>query len=588
MIELMKDWKRTNSCGELSEKDIGRDVILMGWVHSRRDLGNLIFVDLRDREGITQIVFDPAISRSAYKKAENVRPEWVIAVKGKVFRRVQENPKLKTGKIEVRAEDIKILNVAETTPFQISGKVDGSEILRLRYRYLELRRKEVIETFRLRNRISSFIRSFLEKRGFIEIETPYLTKSTPEGARDYLVPSRIHKGKFYALPQSPQLFKQILMIGGVDRYYQIARCFRDEDLRADRQPEFTQVDVEMSFADEEDVMSLFEDMMRELFEEILGYSIEYPIKRLTYDEAIERYGTDKPDTRFDMEIKDITDIAKRSSFKIFLDTVEKEGAIKGIVVERDLSRKELDELSEKAKQFGAKGIFWIKIKEDGWQSPLKKYFGEKEKELINKRLSAKKGDTVIIVSDKRDVVNSALGMIRKVVSEKIEPKKRFSFVWIKEFPLFKYDEQGRLTSVHHPFTMPKDIDLLEKDPMKVKARSYDLVLNGEEIGGGSVRIHLYDLQKKIFRILGISDQEAEKRFGFFLEALRYGAPPHAGMAIGFDRLVAIMAGKSSIREVIAFPKTTSAVCPLTGAPEDVDRSQLDELGIDIKEKKDEG
>ncbi len=587
MMEPMGEWKRTNTCGELDLEDIGRDVILMGWVHSRRDLGGLIFVDLRDREGITQLVFDPQADKETYNKAKGLKDEYVIAVRGQVSRRLegQENLDLKTGRIEVKAKELRILNTSYLPPFQIYGAVDGSETLRLRYRYLEMRRHDVMSIFRLRHRIGSFIRGYLDKKGFIEVETPFLTKSTPEGARDYLVPSRINKGKFYALPQSPQLFKQILMVAGFDKYYQIVRCFRDEDLRADRQPEFTQVDVEMSFVDENEIMRLFDEMMKELFREIMGHEISVPIPRLEYKEAMDRFGSDKPDTRFGMELKDITDIAKETGFKIFQDIVSGGGIVKAIVVKNaSLSRKELDNLSEEAKQYGAKGIFWAKVTKEEWQSPIKKYIDEKRKKEINRRLSAEEGDIIVLIADAPEIANEALGIIRKSIARRMGLIKEniYSFVWINRFPLFQYnEEEQRIDSVHHPFTSPadEDIGLLEKEPTKVRARAYDLVLNGEEIGGGSIRIHLLELQKRIFKILGISEKEAQEKFGFFLEALRYGAPPHGGMALGFDRLVAIIAGKSSIREVIPFPKTTSATCPLTGAPSEVDYRQLQELGI---------
>ena len=588
-MESMQGWKRTNTCGELNSNFVGKDVVLMGWVHSRRDLGKLIFVDLRDREGITQVVFDPQINQTAYDKAKQLKNEYVIAVKGKVHMRAkgQENPRLSTGEIEVKAEALKVLNKAELLPFQIHGAVDGSETLRLKYRYLEMRRHEVMEVFKLRHRVASFIRNYFDKKGFIEVETPFLTKSTPEGARDYLVPSRIMKGRFYALPQSPQLFKQILMVAGFDKYYQIVRCFRDEDLRADRQPEFTQVDVEMSFVDEEDVMCVFEDMIKQLFIEVLNYEIETPVPRLDYEDAMERFGSDKPDVRFGMEIYDITESLKSSQFKIFLNTIDAGGRIKAIKVEDSgFSRKDLDKISEEVKDYGANGVIWAKVVSGGWQSPIKKYVQDEKKREINQILGVKDGDLILMIADKNEVARKALGMLRSSLAEKLglTEKKKFAFVWIKNFPLFQYnEEEERLEPVHHPFTAPvdEDVELLDRDPLRVRAKAYDLVLNGEEIGGGSIRIHLLELQKKIFSKIGISEQEAEQRFGFFLEALRYGAPPHGGMALGFDRLVAIMAGRSSIREVIPFPKTTSASCPLTGAPSEVDQRQLQELGIRV-------
>ncbi len=585
-MESIKGWKRTHTCGELNLDSVGKDVTLMGWVHSRRDLGKLIFVDLRDREGITQVVFDPQVSQSAYEKAKQLKDEYVIAIKGKVDRRVkgQENPKLVTGEIEVKVESLKILNSSDILPFQIHGAVDGSETLRLKYRYLEMRRHEVMEVFRLRHKIASFIRNYFDKKGFIEVETPFLTKSTPEGARDYLVPSRVHKGKFYALPQSPQLFKQILMIAGFDRYYQIVRCFRDEDLRADRQPEFTQVDVEMSFVDEEDVMGVFEEMIKRLFKKVLDYEVKTPIPRLSYEDAIERFGSDKPDLRFGMEIHDITEPLKESEFKIFLNVISAGGRIKAIKLkDQGFSRKELDGISEEVKNYGASGILWARVIKDGWQSPVKKYVQDEKKKEINQILDAKEGDLILMIADKNDVATKALGMLRCSLARRLGllEKEKFDFVWIKNFPLLQYnEEEHRLEPMHHPFTSPldEDIELLEKEPLKVKAKAYDLVLNGQEIGGGSIRIHNLELQNKIFKIIGISEQEAQKKFGFFLEALRYGAPPHGGMALGFDRLVAIMTGKESIREVIPFPKTTSAICPLTGAPSEVDEEQLRNFG----------
>ena len=586
-IDSLKDWKRTNDCGSLRKDDVGQEAVLMGWVNSRRDLGNLIFIDLRDREGITQIVFDPQVDKNSHKNAHVLRNEWVIAIKGTVSHRVkgQENFILPTGSIELKVDELKILNRTETPPFQVDGAVDASETLRLKYRYLELRRPQVFKVFKKRHLIASCIREYLNKNGFIEVETPFLTKSTPEGARDYLVPSRVNKGLFYALPQSPQLFKQLLMIAGFERYYQIVRCFRDEDLRADRQPEFTQVDLEMAFIDEEGVIGVTENMMAEVFREILGYQIQTPIPRLEYHEAMERFGTDKPDIRFGMELKDITELSKRSNSTIFKRVIEEGGVVKAITVKEGVSsfsRKGLDELSTMVLDCGAKGLAWIKVTENGWQSSLNKFFKEEVKKAILEKLGAEPGDLILIIADKDQVANDALGTLRLNVAQQLDliDKDNYAFVWITKFPLLEYNESaGRLEAVHHPFTSPveEDLLLLDDHPEQVRARSYDLVLNGAEIGGGSVRIHNIITQQKMFSVLGIPPNEAQLKFGFLLEALKYGAPPHAGIALGFDRLVAIMTGVKSIREVIAFPKTTSATCPLTDAPSAVDEEQLKEL-----------
>lgn len=588
-IDSLGDWKRTHGCGSLREDDAGQEVLLMGWVNNRRDLGNLIFIDLRDREGITQVVFDPQADQESHERAHILRNEWVVAVKGEVAKRIkgQDNPNMSTGKIELRAKDLKILNETETPPFQVDGAVDASETLRLKHRYLELRRPQVFNIFKKRHQIVSSIRAFLDREGFVEVETPFLTKSTPEGARDYLVPSRVNKGLFYALPQSPQLFKQLLMIGGFDRYYQIVRCFRDEDLRADRQPEFTQVDLEMSFVDEKQVIGIFEGMMKEIFQLVLNREIHTPIERLEYSEAMGRFGTDRPDRRFDMELNDITDIAARSDFKVFQGIVEEGGVIKAITVKQgapSLSRKVLDELSARAVECGAKGLFWAKVTDNDWQSSLKKFFGEEEKKRLNERVGGEPGDLLLITADKGAIANETLGMLRLEVAQRLNliPEQAYSFVWITHFPLFEYDEtEERLQAVHHPFTAPleQDLHLFEDHPDRVRARSYDLVLNGTEIGGGSIRIHDLATQSRIFNILGISPEEAQNKFGFLLNALKHGAPPHGGMALGLDRLVAMMVGAESIREVIAFPKTTSATCPLTEAPSYVDEEQLKELGL---------
>jgi aspartyl-tRNA synthetase len=597
-IDSLEDWTRTHDCGALRKEDAGREVVLMGWVNSRRDMGNLIFIDLRDREGITQAVFDPQVNPEVHERAHVLRNEWVVALKGEVTPRLlgQENSEMRTGEVEVMVTGMKILNLTDTPPFQVDGAVDASETLRLRYRYLELRRPHLFRNFRRRHAISSCIRQFLDQRGFIEVETPFLTKSTPEGARDYLVPSRVNKGMFYALPQSPQLFKQLLMVAGFDRYYQIVRCFRDEDLRADRQPEFTQVDLEMAFVNEDQVMGVFEEMMADLFHRILDQRIALPIRRLTYQDAMERFGTDRPDLRFDMELQDVTDLAGRSDFRVFQEAAASGGAIKAIRVEKGgprYSRKGLDLLSDVAKGAGARGLAWIKVTVEGWQSTLTKFFDEGLQDAVNQRLGTQPEDLVLLVADRSSVVNQALGALRLHVAREqgLIPDDVYAFTWITQFPLFESDEaEGRLAAVHHPFTSPMEADLerLKDHPEAVRARAYDLVLNGSEIGGGSIRIHTLAVQEMIFQTLGISREEAQLKFGFLLEALRYGAPPHGGMALGFDRLVALMTGVSSIREVIAFPKTTSAACLMTDAPSPVDPEQLRELGLDLLSQDPEG
>jgi aspartyl-tRNA synthetase len=592
-LDPLADWKRTHDCGSLRAGDIGREALLMGWVNSRRDLGNLIFIDLRDREGITQVVFDPNVDEESHAKARVLRNEWVLAVKGRVSPRLegQENTKLSTGAIELKATAIKILNKSETPPFQVDGAVDASETLRLKYRYLELRRRKVFQNFLQRHRMTALVREYLNRNGFLDVETPFLTKSTPEGARDYLVPSRIHKGLFYALPQSPQLFKQLLMIAGFDRYYQVVRCFRDEDLRADRQPEFTQIDLEMSFSSEEDIIRLIEGMMAELLEKILGVKIALPLPRLEYRDAMDRFGTDRPDTRFGLEMKDISELAAKSDFQVFKGVLQQGGTVKAIRVEKGanlFSRKALDDLSQVVVQAGAKGLMNVKITEDGWQSSLDKFFKKDDKAAVNHRTGAAPGDLLLIVADKVSTVNASLGVLRLELAKRLNllGKDEYALVWVTKFPLLEYnEEESRLESVHHPFTSPleEDLPLLQDQPEKVRARAYDIVLNGSEIGGGSVRIHNPALQEAMFRILGISQEEANLKFGFFLEALKYGAPPHAGIALGLDRLAAILTGSESIREVIAFPKTQTASCLMSDAPSLVDNKQLDELGLALKE-----
>ena len=591
-IDTLGTWQRTHDCGGLRASDIGQEVVLMGWVNSRRDLGNLIFIDLRDKKGLTQIVFDPQENTFSHERAHVLRNEWVMAIKGKVVPRIQGqgNQKLPTGMVEVKVLELKVLNKSETPPFQVDGQVDASETLRAKYRYLELRRPKIYQNFHTRHLAATYVREFLNRNDFVEVETPFLTKSTPEGARDYLVPSRVNKGLFYALPQSPQLFKQMLMIAGFERYYQIVRCFLDEDLRADRQPEFTQIDIEMSFADEETVANIAEGMMAHVFKQVLHQEIQLPIRRMRYWEAMDRYGSDKPDLRFGLELVDLTDLVKDSDFQVFQKTAAAGGVIKAINVEKgaeNFSRKGLDELTLQVQAWGAKGLAWIKITTEGWQSSVAKFFSEEIKQAVNQRLNAKPGDLILILSDQAKTVNKILGQLRLDLARKMDliKKDAYAFLWVTEFPLLEYnEEEKRLEAVHHPFTAPKeeDLPLLENRPREVRARAYDLVLNGSEIGGGSIRIHNPVLQEKMFRIMGISQEDAKTKFGFFLEALTYGAPPHGGIAFGFDRLVAIMAGTDSIRDVIAFPKTTSATCLLTDAPSPVDPRQLAELGIKLK------
>jgi aspartyl-tRNA synthetase len=589
-INTMGDWERTNDCGSLRKDDIGRVVVLMGWVHRRRDMGRLIFIDLRDRFGLTQIVFDEETDAATHKEAAILRNEWVIAIRGEVSARLagQENPELPTGDIEVRIKELKVLNEAETPPFQVDGKIDASENLRLKYRYLELRRPDLLKNLVMRHRTALHIRNFLNGKGFLEVETPVLTKSTPEGARDYLVPSRVNKGLFYALPQSPQLFKQLLMMAGFERYFQIVRCFRDEDLRADRQPEFTQVDLEMSFADERRVMDVIEEMIADLFFAILGLQVPRPFPVLEYADAMNSYGSDKPDIRFSMELVDLTDLLVASSFKVFNSTIGEGGRVKAVKVERgaSFSRKELDLLDSTVKDSGARGLVWAKIGSEGWQSILAKHLTSEARHAVEERMGAEEGDLIIFVADSAQQVNEVLGNVRIEMAKRLGLMKQgqHSFVWVARFPLLEYsDEEQKFVAVHHPFTAPveEDVPLLEKHPEEVRARSYDLVLNGSEVGGGSVRVHTLKLQNLIFRVLGLHEEEIEEKFGFFIKALGYGAPPHAGIALGFDRLVAIMAGTDSIRDVIAFPKTQRATCAVSDAPSKVYKKQLDELGLTL-------
>ena len=581
--------KRSHNCGELGKDLAGQQVVLCGWVAKRRDHGGLIFVDLRDRSGIVQVVADPDTAGASFKVAEDIRNEYVIKVSGKVALRDEAtvNANIATGAIEVMAEEIEVLNAAKTPPFYIQDNIDTDENLRLKYRYLDLRRPEMQRNIILRHKVTKLMRDYLDTRNFLEIETPMLTKSTPEGARDYLVPSRVNPGKFYALPQSPQIFKQLLMVSGMERYFQIARCFRDEDLRADRQPEFTQLDMEMSFMEMDEILELMEGLIAYIFEGALGKKIQTPFQRLTWDEAMDRYGSDKPDLRFGMELINMVDAVKDSNFKVFNQVIDNGGVVKAINVKgyANIPRRECDSLVDFVGIYGAKGLAWMQIQEDGSvKSPIAKFFSEEQLANILATAQAEAGDLVMFIADKPAVVAQALGALRIEMAKRrnLIDNDALAFAWVVDFPMFEYDEEEkRYVAMHHPFTSPRDedLELLATDPGKVYAKAYDMVLNGTEIGGGSIRIHRRDVQKQIFSAIGLSDEEAQEKFGFMMNAFEYGAPPHGGLAFGLDRLIMIMAQRDSIRDVIAFPKTQSAACVMTQAPNDVDDKQLRELHI---------
>jgi aspartyl-tRNA synthetase len=596
MLQALDGWKRSHLSKELSDTDVGKRVVLMGWIMRRRDHGGVIFIDLRDRDGLVQLVFNPEFCPESHGCAHNLRPEWVIAVSGEVRLRPDEsiNLDLATGKIEVFVDELRTLNSSDPPPFPLDEETNPTDAIRYKYRYLDLRKQSgARENLMFRHRLNSQIRNFLNSEDFVEIETPFLTTSTPEGARDYLVPSRLSAGSFYALPQSPQLFKQLLMVAGFERYYQIVRCFRDEDLRADRQPEFTQLDIETSFIEEQALFSIMERMIKGVFQDLLGADLITPFPKITYREAMLRYGLDKPDVRFGLELKEVTSVLQETQFGVFRNALDNGGIVKALNVEdgSKLSRKELDDLRDFATIYGGKGVAYTRIKESGeWQSPIAKFLSDKEKIDINSLVGAKTGSVILFAADSTKIVNDVLGNLRNQLGAKLGliPAGQFKFVWITEFPMFEYDvDEKRFKAMHHPFTSPmqEDLAFLETDPGSVRSRAYDLVLNGSEIGGGSMRIFRSDVQQRVFKALGIDSEQAEQKFGFLLEALRYGAPPHGGIAFGMDRLTAILTGSESIRDVIAFPKTQRATCPLTGAPTPVSPDQLKELGLSVVKTK---
>lgn len=590
MGEALNGLKRTHHCGNMSMALVGQTVTLMGWVQKRRNLGSLIFVDLRDRSGLCQVVFDSAISQAAFDKASSIRGEYVLAITGSVYERQSKNPNLPTGDVEIFVSDLKILCEADVPPIHIDDNDEANERLRLKYRYLDLRKPKMQKNLLTRHAISSHVRRFFDDNGFVEVETPVLTKPTPEGARDYLVPSRVNPNKFYALPQSPQLFKQLLMVSGMDRYYQITKCFRDEDLRADRQPEFTQIDIEMSFVDADDVMAINEKMITSVFKEVANVDLKPPFLRLTYQEAMDRFGSDKPDTRFGFELKCIDDLVAACGFKVFSDAVASGGSVRGINLSGHadaFSRKDISKLEDFVKTYGAKGLAWVKIQENEIQSPIAKFFTQEELQSLVQRFEANTGDLILIVADKLSVVYDALGALRGEVAKQLNllDPKQYNILWVTDFPLFEFDEDNnRYVAKHHPFTAPKDEDLekLESDPGSCRAKAYDIVLNGYEIGGGSIRIHDAAVQAKMFKALGFTDEEASAKFGFFIDAFKFGAPPHGGIAFGLDRVVMLVVGTDNIRDVIAFPKTQDAKCLMTEAPGIAEDKQLDELYLMLK------
>ena len=587
MGEALSGLKRSLMCGEVRENNVSQKITLMGWVQRNRKLGGLQFIDLRDRTGIMQIVFGEEINAEAFEKAKDVRPEYCIAVTGEVVLREAPNHNMPTGLVELKCESLKVLSESETPPIYIKEGLDAAENIRLKYRYLDLRRPDMQRIFMIRSKISKAVRDYLDANNFLEVETPILTKSTPEGARDYLVPSRNYPGMFYALPQSPQIFKQLLMVSGFDRYYQIAKCFRDEDLRANRQPEFTQIDLEMSFVEQDDVMKMNEGLIAHVFKEVAGVDVKLPIKRMTFKDAMEKYGSDKPDLRFGMEITNITDDVKDMDFVVFKSAIEAGGSVRALCLKggADLGRKPIDKLGEFVKTYKAKGLAWIQIKEDGIKSSISKFLTDDVTNSIVKTMNAEVGDAIFIVADKNSVVFQSLGALRLELAKQfdlIKDKNEFNFTWITEFPLFEYSEEDeRYYAAHHPFTSPmdEDLDMVETNPGEVRSKAYDLVLNGEELGGGSIRIHDSKLQQRMFKALGFTEESAQERFGFLIDAFKFGPPPHGGLAFGLDRMVMFLAGTENIKDVIAFPKNQNAYCYLSEAPNIVDEKQLEELGI---------